>query len=318
MESTAITFLNMINKERISIECFWIDIGKSLYSIFKGLREGLTLWKDFSGNALSSKCERVYPDLNYDNKLSIKTLAWYARIDSEKQYTKYCSVNVPVSMAQSFKNLYWLDLVSTSTTYFDFYYYKNHGWNHIKNKNDFYQIYDTKLSESIIKELSMLLYDKDFISNIDNNLAYFRTSNGVIKQYQGKNIFRDGKPEDYVVNTTHIEYMPHYHLTHPVVIQTKDFIHNLIHNETLEDAFYKEIASFLHGHPDKTINLWSGVNMSPLFAIFKLVFGDYFLKTSTRLFRGNLDSTFRSKENYKLNGKRLLVIRINKKIRTKK
>lgn len=80
----------MISKKRLEKENYWIDIGKVLFSIYNGDREGVEEWKRISAGTKhpSQDCEKFYRRFHSSN-LTIKTLAWYARQDSPDIYEQW-------------------------------------------------------------------------------------------------------------------------------------------------------------------------------------------------------------------------------------
>jgi len=91
-------FLKMINPEKASQECYWLDIGKALFSstVIGNLDHGLALWKDFTMKApiknprtAVERCDKLYMTFLNDNPITVKTLAWYARHDSPSQYHEW-------------------------------------------------------------------------------------------------------------------------------------------------------------------------------------------------------------------------------------
>jgi len=93
----AATFLKMINPEKASIECYWIDIGRALFACCPdNPHQGLAMWKDFTSKTNGKcpkisveKCDNLYMSFLNDNPIDVRTLAWYARSDAPAQYLEW-------------------------------------------------------------------------------------------------------------------------------------------------------------------------------------------------------------------------------------
>jgi phage/plasmid-associated DNA primase len=132
-------FLDMINPEKAGKIYYWRDIGKALYTTFNGNDTGLELWKTFSGEERHTQCQRMYQTFNVKNYLTIKTLAWYARKDSPKEYDEWhyswcqpalhaAGSGLESDVAEAFGRIYWLEFTCASVTKSTIFQYRNHGW----------------------------------------------------------------------------------------------------------------------------------------------------------------------------------------------
>ena len=84
-------FLSMINTYRFQQDHYWRNIGNALYTVFNGNNKGLELWKHYtekSNQFTQEDCENQYHTF-IPNRMTIKTLAWFAREDSPKQYRTF-------------------------------------------------------------------------------------------------------------------------------------------------------------------------------------------------------------------------------------
>ena len=138
-------FLSMLSRDRVENDHFWLDIGRSLYGTFngteKGLERGLELWTRFteqSDNHTPEECQNLYPTFN-DTKLTIKTLAWYARIDSKDEYEKWhkawytpflekATSGLEADVAEALYKVYWLDFACSSLAKSSLYHYRSNIW----------------------------------------------------------------------------------------------------------------------------------------------------------------------------------------------
>lgn len=85
--------LDLIAPEVIGETYKWMDIGKCLYSIFKGSDVGRQKWIDFTAKykdpARNHGCEMFYSGLGHQNYLTIRTLAYYAKTSDCEGYRKW-------------------------------------------------------------------------------------------------------------------------------------------------------------------------------------------------------------------------------------
>ncbi len=140
-EYLSTVFLGMLNRKRAEEEHFWLDVGKSLYNAFGGHYRGLEKWADFtetSDQHSAEDCKNIY--FNFvDPKLTIKTLAFYAREDSPVEYKKwheiwyYPSLEKATSLthtdvADSIYKVYWLDYACSNLSKNNLYFFNKHIW----------------------------------------------------------------------------------------------------------------------------------------------------------------------------------------------
>lgn len=146
-------FLPMLSCERIREENYWLDIGKSLYNIYEGDEEGLEIWMNFTERAKSDefdtsdlvdKCESLYDKFVSENFLTFKTLAWYAREDSPKEYQKWhlewyapymekAASGLHADVAEVLYRIYFLEFAASDDNQKSLYQFKNHIWNKLNN-----------------------------------------------------------------------------------------------------------------------------------------------------------------------------------------
>jgi len=125
----------------------------------------------------------------------------------------------------------------------------------IKNK-----LKRTNDKNNIMREVAEILYDGEFIKNMDTNKYLMCFNNGVV-DFKNK-IFRDGYPEDYITKTTRINYVPYdktnedFEKTHNEI---KDFMHKLFPIEDLNRYMFDHLASCLIGaNCNQTFNVYHG------------------------------------------------------------
>ena len=152
-------FLGMLSKKRAEEKHFWLDIGKSLFNAFEGDERGLEKWADFTENYdefTAEDCKNEYYNF-IDNKLTMKTLAFYAREDNFVEYKKWHEVwywpfleratsGNHSDVAEAFYRIYWLDFACSNLSKNNLYYFKKNLW----QKLDSGHIMRNKISKEYI------------------------------------------------------------------------------------------------------------------------------------------------------------------------
>ena len=140
-ECMATIFLGMLERKRAEEEHYWSDIGKALHSCYNGSERGLEKWINFSESSdvhTAEDCKAAYYNL-LDNKITIKTLAFYAREDNPIEYKKWheswylkslesatsCS---HADVAEAIYRIYWLDFGCSNLSKGTMYCFRNHIW----------------------------------------------------------------------------------------------------------------------------------------------------------------------------------------------
>ncbi len=135
-------FLGMLSPKRLTEDYYWLDIGKALFNVFSGDEEGLDVWVDYTNNSDDQDhtlCEQYYYKFNINNRLTLKTLAFYAREDSPDEYDKWHKewyapmLEAAIScthadVAKAFYRVYWLDFACSNIKAKTLYHYRNHFW----------------------------------------------------------------------------------------------------------------------------------------------------------------------------------------------
>lgn len=134
--------LKMLSPERINNRHYWVDICKAIYNSDKSedKKKARNLCHKFSENLDnfdSEWAEDIFDDLGVDNPITVRTVAWYARLDSKKEYDKWhqqrykpflrrslsCTHD---DVAQAFYQIYWLDFICGSVKNKTWYIFNNH------------------------------------------------------------------------------------------------------------------------------------------------------------------------------------------------
>jgi phage/plasmid-associated DNA primase len=116
--------LPLLSPKRFDIEPFWLDVGQCLYNIFEGEDIGLQVFIQCSSVSKEKgrdkeECTNIYRKMTL-NHLTIKTIAWYARKDSESSYkiwhNSWCKNAlfeaiglVHDDVAEALYRIFWLD-----------------------------------------------------------------------------------------------------------------------------------------------------------------------------------------------------------------
>ncbi len=138
--------LYMLGRERVENDHFWIDVGKSLYGSFEGNNRGLELWILFtenSDNHTGEECKTLYTTFN-KTKLTVKTLAWYAKVDSPDEYDDWhkkwyapyleqATSCLDSDVAEALYRVYWLEFACSSLAKSSLHHFKNHIWKKLDN-----------------------------------------------------------------------------------------------------------------------------------------------------------------------------------------
>ena len=136
------TLLPLLNNNRILNDHFCLDIGKSLYNSDKteSKERAFKLWVKFTEKVEGKDqefCEEYWESFGIDNSITVKTIAWYARIDSPVEYERWhknkydsflerslsCTHD---DVALAFYWIYWLDFICSSVKTKTWYVFMNH------------------------------------------------------------------------------------------------------------------------------------------------------------------------------------------------
>lgn len=83
-------YLNMIKNKRLNERHSWEAIGKALKTVIEG-PTGLDIWKRLTSYSTKFKieeCQKLYKNYR-DNNITIKTIAWYAKMDQPIKYNNF-------------------------------------------------------------------------------------------------------------------------------------------------------------------------------------------------------------------------------------
>lgn len=188
------TFLNMINPLKATQECYWLDIGRALFSCSPNdINRGLAMWKDFTAKnngknprITLAKCDDLYMSFLNDNPVTIKSLAFYAREDSPDQYSEWHRHWKQDSMmaairakktehsivAEAFYKTYWLEFLcyQTSPQTFSWVRYQpgTHSWKEVARTVDLLSILSNEFRNEFL-DLKIVL-DKEANTSQDEDV----------------------------------------------------------------------------------------------------------------------------------------------------
>ena len=104
--------LKMIGRKRFVLDSDWLAIGKALYNSARcdivskrnteALHEARQMWIDHSLESkvrTEDECKANWKLFGVNNHITIKTLAWFARLDNEAIYEEWCKERCLVSLS---------------------------------------------------------------------------------------------------------------------------------------------------------------------------------------------------------------------------
>jgi len=138
----------------------------------------------------------------------------------------------------------------------------------------------TNYKNNIMREACEIFYHRNFIDELDNNKYLLCFNNGVIDFKQ--EVFRDGRPEDYVSLCTNIDYR-NYNDDCPDYLAIKNeicsFMGQLFPDKELKRYMWDHLASSLIGtNENQTFNIYNGKGRngkSKLVELMSACLGDY-------------------------------------------
>jgi P4 family phage/plasmid primase-like protien len=136
--------------------------------------------------------------------------------------------------------------------------------------------------ERLMKDAAFMFYDKNFSEKLDSNPNIIPCKNGVYDL--DNNIFREGKPEDYISKTlpgNYIEFDP----THPRVEAMLDFISKIFPDPVLREYFIDHLSEvFVGDNRKKIVYMWVGCGdngKSKMQTLIEKMLGKYAIKIPT-------------------------------------
>ena len=138
-----------------------------------------------------------------------------------------------------------------------------------------------------MKEAADIFYNKNFKHKLDTNPYLFGFKNGV---YDLKlNVFRSGRPEDFISNCAAIDYV-NYSPTDKKVLEIYDFLEKIFPNKAIRKYFMDQSSDvFVGGNHQKVVIFWTGEGdngKSVTQSFFDKMLGTMAIKFSTTLITG--------------------------------
>jgi phage/plasmid-associated DNA primase len=196
--------LPLLREYRFKEQLFWEDIVQATYHSSKGSSEGYKLVLDFTNRYCPERLKRVEEFYRTCSKtrITVKTIAWYAREDNRGKYNTWhkawCVKSMEKSLtcydndiAKALYRRYWLDFLCVCNgRSYRWYQYKNHKWHDIKKGIELrkrisrgfvkqYEAMRTELSNEIMRSV-----DETFRSRGEINIKKIGT---VIKRLKTNN-----------------------------------------------------------------------------------------------------------------------------------
>jgi len=139
----------------------------------------------------------------------------------------------------------------------------------------------------IMREAADLFFDKNFYKKLDTNPYLIAFKNGVYDL--NENVFRNGKPEDYISKTMPINYVE-FNETDDRIFAVHNFLEKIFPDTSVRQYFLDQASDvFLGGNQQKVVLFWTGEGdngKSVTQNIFEKMLGEYAIKFSTTLLTG--------------------------------
>jgi P4 family phage/plasmid primase-like protien len=138
---------------------------------------------------------------------------------------------------------------------------------------------NSTFKESIMKECSELFYQEKFEDKLDSNTNLIGFMNGVFDLEM--NVFRPGRPDDYISFSTNINYIP-YDPTHGTMLAINEYLAQVLVKPTVREYVLKLFGTFINGNiKEQKFYIWTGTgsnSKSMLVELFEKSFGEYCCK----------------------------------------
>ena len=145
----------------------------------------------------------------------------------------------------------------------------------------------SSFKNSVMREAADIFYNRKFKSYLDMNPYLIGFKNGV---YDLKlNIFRSGRPEDFISKCMPINYLE-FTETDDKVLAVRDFLEKVFPDKSVRQYFLDQSSDvFVGGNLQKVVLFWTGSGnngKSVTQNIFEQMLGEYAIKFSTTLITG--------------------------------
>ena len=132
-----------------------------------------------------------------------------------------------------------------------------------------------------MREAAEIFYDKFFFDKLDQNPYLLSCENGVVdfKAENANNLFRKGRPEDYLSLNTQMVYKPLEKCDQEIINEINTFMAQLFPNSELYEYMWDHLSSALLGtNQNQTFNIYTGEGRngkSKLVEFMSMILGDY-------------------------------------------
>jgi phage/plasmid-associated DNA primase len=146
--------LPFVSAQRYTVRKSWLDVGKAIYTTYKGSEEGLSIWISYTEKAIENSknnptflaksnvldiCTEYYSNFGDRVHITYRTIAWYAKEDNPEQYKAwhrewsepYMQRALTCQEDEIAKALYcdlWLTYAMPGNGSRFIYRYRNHQW----------------------------------------------------------------------------------------------------------------------------------------------------------------------------------------------
>jgi len=140
---------------------------------------------------------------------------------------------------------------------------------------------------NVLKECAEVFFDKRFAEKLDTNPALFPFKNGIYDL--NANIFRPGRPEDFISKTAPIDYKE-FDYDDQEVQDVFDYLETVFPDKSVKRYFLDMASSvFYGGNQNKHVYFWTGEgdnSKSVLQSIFEKMLGKLAIKFNTSVVTG--------------------------------
>ena len=141
------------------------------------------------------------------------------------------------------------------------------------------QLKKSAFKDNIMKECREMFYDSHFEEKLDNNCVLIGFENGVYDLEVME--FREGRSEDMVSLSTHVNYVP-FNPTDRIAVEIDNFMAKVLVNPAIRKYVMLLLSSFLNGAiKHEKFHIWTGSGSngkSKTIDLFEQSFGDYCCK----------------------------------------
>lgn len=272
-----------------------------------------SVWFDnFVSNAedgiLEVECALKTTNLTKYERIKEKTISIYA---------SYCFQETDYCISRLFCEIFRLEFVCANYEKRTIYKFSNHGWSvsdggiHVRRaisvlfpktliktcekfielnevvERVCYTIQNHTFRNKMFNDCCEILYDENFVRNLNSKKHLIRFKNGVYDLIESK--LRDGMPNDYITLCAGVEYTV-FDENSPETTELIDLLKKIFPVHEVMKYFVRFVSSFLEsGNKDKVFSVWSGLGDNGKSIIVKLIeiaFGKYALKLPTSLLMG--------------------------------